>query len=241
MLHARILDATEVRQNYLAHLTLAAMFAGLAGFAFGMQRLPGTPHPWAWSAGFLAAQILALISTKHAVDQWKLLRELQGLGPSVAHEGWAKAPSSPNGVRTGFVVKPALRRFARVAVGIVRVIPRSFWWLHNQTFMGYLRARVFYIRVTRIALILVYGFFAAVLIVTIKHLGLRGWVDYAFATGAFLLIVAIILELGALFGFRIDNAGNSHGDARPATAQEAQGAATGAPNRDNLDGHHFRS
>jgi hypothetical protein len=88
MLHAQIVERSEVKASFLLNLVLAMAFAAAAAYAYEFAKMPNVAHAIAWQIASIIGQMITLLLTREALRSWKQLRAL----PEEIHE--QRAPSA---------------------------------------------------------------------------------------------------------------------------------------------------
>lgn len=76
MLHAHIVDRSELKQSFGLNLVLAMAFAAAAAYAYEFAQMPNVAHADAWQIASIIGQMITLLLTREALRSWKQLRAL---------------------------------------------------------------------------------------------------------------------------------------------------------------------
>ena len=76
MLHAHIVDRSELKQSFGLNLVLAMAFAAAAAYAYEFAQMPNVAHANAWQIASIIGQMITLLLTREALRSWKQLRAL---------------------------------------------------------------------------------------------------------------------------------------------------------------------
>jgi hypothetical protein len=76
MLHAHIVDRSELKQSFGLNLVLAMAFAAAAAYAYEFAKMPNVAHANAWQIASIIGQMVTLLLTREALRSWKQLRAL---------------------------------------------------------------------------------------------------------------------------------------------------------------------